>query len=206
MAGIIGRREALAARWSTRRNQVLAHRQCSSPSTTDLLDRVADGTIEIAVLYAPQQRPGLRIDLLIEEKLVLVTTGAADHRPTTDEYVHVDWGPEFAAQQRLAFPELASAGVSTNLGPLGLGHVLASGGAGYFRRAAVQRHIEAGRLRVVDGAPEFLYPAYAVYAADADTALVAPALDGLREVAGTQPPAAPRRARPRANVRARSRS
>ncbi len=153
----------------------------------DLLDRVADGTVEIAVLYAPQQRPGLRIDLLIEEKLVLVTTGAADRLPTPDEYVHVDWGPEFATQHRLAFPELASAGVSTSLGPLGLAHMLASGGAGYFRRAAVRRHVEAGRLHVVEGAPEFLYPAYAVYAAGADLELITPALEALREVAGPQP-------------------
>jgi DNA-binding transcriptional LysR family regulator len=170
----------------------------------DLLDRVADGTVDVAVVYTPQQRPGLRIDLLIEERLVLVSTAGADHRPTPDDYVHVDWGPEFEAQLRLAFPELASAAISTSLGPLGLGHLLASGGAGYFRGAAVRRHLEAGRLHVVAGAPEFLYPAYAVYAAGADAELLAPALAALREVAGTQPPAAPRRARPRLKVRGRS--
>jgi LysR family transcriptional regulator, flagellar master operon regulator len=156
------------------------------------------------VLYAPQQRPGLRIDLLIEEKLVLVSTAAADRRPTPDECVQVDWGPEFAAQQRLAVPELASAGVSTSLGPLGLAHLLASGGAGYFRRAAVRRHLEAGRLHLVAGAPEFLYPAYAVYAAGADAELIAPGLTVLREVAGTQPPAAPVRQRSRVKARART--
>lgn len=170
----------------------------------ELLDRVADGTIDIGLVYAPPPRPGLRIDLLIEEKLVLVSTTGPDERPSPDEYVHVDWGPEFETQLRLAFPELASAAVSTTLGPLGLGHLLASGGAGYFRRAAVRRHLEAGRLHLVAGAPAFLYPAYAVYAAGADADLLAPALAALREVAGTQPPASPRRARQRVRAPARS--
>jgi LysR family transcriptional regulator, flagellar master operon regulator len=35
---------------------------------------VAEGVLDIAVLYAPQHRQGLKIELLFEEKLVLVTT------------------------------------------------------------------------------------------------------------------------------------
>ncbi|HSI56176.1 MAG TPA: LysR family transcriptional regulator [Ideonella sp.] len=150
----------------------------------DLLSRVSDGTLEIAVLYAPQQRPGLRIDLLIEEKLVFVTTSPEGAVPEPADYVYVDWGPEFAAQHSLAFPELSSAGVSASLGPLGREYVLAAGGAGYFRLDVVRSHIESGRLHLVKGTPEFLYPAYAVYSANADPQVVAPALEGLRRVAG----------------------
>ena len=40
----------------------------------DLLERVSNGSLDIAIVYAPQRRPGLMIDLLIEEKLILVTT------------------------------------------------------------------------------------------------------------------------------------
>ena len=40
----------------------------------DLIDQVAAGLVDVAVLYAPTPRPGLRIDLLLEEKLVFVTT------------------------------------------------------------------------------------------------------------------------------------
>lgn len=150
----------------------------------DLPGRVSDGTLDIAVLYAPQQRPGLRIDLLIEEKLVMVTT-APRKAPTPADYVYVDWGPEFAAQHGMAFPELSSAGVTASLGPLGLEYVLAAGGAGYFRLAVVREHLAAGRLHLVKGAPEFLYPAYAVYSEHADTEVLAPALDGLRQVVHT---------------------
>lgn len=169
----------------------------------DLLDRLSEGTLDLAVLYAPQQRPGLRIDLLIEEKLFLVTTDPDGAVPTPDEYVYIDWGPEFAAQHGLAFPALSSAGVSASLGPLGLEYLLAAGGAGYFRGAVIREHLAAGRLHLVEGAPQFLYPAYAVYSENADAELLAPALAGLRAaVAGHAGAAAPKpRRRSRAPAR-----
>jgi DNA-binding transcriptional LysR family regulator len=149
----------------------------------DLLNRVADGTLDLAVVYAPQQRPRLRIELLIEEKLVLVTTHPK--RPLRPaDYVYVDWGSEFAMQHSLAHPELSSAGVSASLGPLGREYLLAAGGSGYFRLAVVRRDLQAGRLHRVPGAPEFLYPAYVVTAAHADAQLVDPAVEALRKVAG----------------------
>lgn len=40
--------------------------------------------LDIAVLYAPQHRPGLKIEFLFEEKLVLVTTDPdASRLPTS---------------------------------------------------------------------------------------------------------------------------
>ncbi len=149
----------------------------------DLLDKVVAGALDMAIVYAPQQRPGLRIELLIEEKLVMVTTSKRRKLPRPADYVYVDWGPEFAAQHALAFPELSNAAVTAGLGPLGREYLLATGGAGYFRLDVVQRHLDTGQLYRVPEAPEFLYPAYAVYAVGADPKIVNPALAGLRQVA-----------------------
>jgi DNA-binding transcriptional LysR family regulator len=156
-----------------------------------LIRQVSEGILDIAIVYAPQQRPGLRIELLIEEKLVLVTTMRRARAPRPADYVYVDWGPEFAAQHNLAFPELSSAGVFAGLGPLGRAYLLEAGGSGYFRLSVVRDHLESGRLRRIPGAPEFLYPAYAVYSDQSDLKVVTPALAGLRHVAGaeTQTPA-----------------
>ena len=47
----------------------------------DLIKHVASGSVDAAIMYAPQHLPGLKIDLLMEETLVLVTTdpeGALD--------------------------------------------------------------------------------------------------------------------------------
>jgi DNA-binding transcriptional LysR family regulator len=161
----------------------------------NLLDRVATGVLDIAIVYAPQQRPGLRIELLIEEKLVMVTTSKSADAPRPKDYVYVDWGPEFAAQHSLAFPELSNAGIIAGLGPLGREYVLAAGGSGYFRLDVVRDHLKSGRLHRVPNAPEFLYPAYAVYADGADATAVRPALAGLRHVARLNSPPAPRSGR-----------
>ena len=91
-------------------------------------------------------------------------------KPRASDYVYVDWGPDFAAQHGLAFPELSNAAVKAGLGPLGREYLLAAGGTGYFRLDVVRAHLESGRLRRVPDMPEFLYPAYAVYAADCDLA------------------------------------
>ena len=153
-----------------------------------LLERVADGVLDLALVYAPQQRPGLKVELLIEEKLVLVTTARKAAIPKSANYVFVDWGPEFTAQHHLAFPHLANAATAVGLGPLGLEYMLEAGGAGYFRTSAVLGHVRSGRLRVVTDAPVFLHPAYAVYPEGADAKMITPALVGLRHVAGTEAP------------------
>jgi LysR family transcriptional regulator, flagellar master operon regulator len=155
-----------------------------------LMDQVSEGILDIAVLYAPQHRLGLKVELLMKEKLVLVTTAKGRKSPAaespTGDYVYVDWGPEFAAQHNLTYPERANPGTYVGLGPLGLQYILKAGGSGYFRAHAVAPYLRNRRLRLVHGAPEFLYPAYAVYSEGADLKIMAPALAGLRHIAKAQ--------------------
>jgi len=161
-----------------------------------LMNQVAEGVIDIAVMYAPQHRPGLKIELLMKEKLVLVTTARRKAKPRSGDYVYVDWGADFAAHHNLTFPELSNPGTYVGLGPLGLQYILKAGGSGYFRQNAVAPYLRSGRLGLVRGAPEFLYPAYAVYSEDADPKIVTPALAGLRSVGAAQQGKRTRRARP----------
>lgn len=151
-----------------------------------LMDQVGAGVIDIAIMYAPQHRPGLKVELLLEEKLVLVETPRSRSGAHRSDYVYVDWGPEFTAHHNLAFPELANAPALMGLGPLGLRYILEVGGSGYFRRHAAAPYLRSGKLRLVPDAPEFFYPAYAVYSEGADMEILAPALKGLRRVASLQ--------------------
>lgn len=153
-------------------------------SSEVLMEQIANGTLDIAIVYAPHYRPGIRVELLIEEKLVLVTTHAEASPPDAADYVYVDWGREFGEQHSLIYPEWSRPAVSSDFGPLVREYLLAKGGAGYFRLGVVRAHLEAGRLRRVRGAPEFPYPAYAVYAEDTDGSVLARALEGLRHAAG----------------------
>lgn len=148
-----------------------------------LLERVEDGTLDLAVLYNPPPRPGLVCELLLEEKLVMVTT-APDGGLDPRRYLYVDWGPSFAASHQAAFAELSNAPVSVSLGPLALGYLLGVGGAGYFRAAIVAPHIARGALFPVRAAPQFSHAACVVYAAAHGGEVLARAREGLRMVAG----------------------
>ena len=121
-------------------------------------------------MYAPQHRPSLKIDLIVEEELVLVTTNPEARLLDNIDHVHVDWGPDFALRYGIGFPE-ATPSLFVNLGPLGLDYILSAGGSGYFRMHAVQSHMASGRLHLVPAAPQFSYPVYAVYSANADDAV-----------------------------------
>lgn len=152
----------------------------------DLLNQVANGLIDMAVMYAPPPRPGLRRDLLLEEKLVMVTTSQEGDVNASTDLVSVDWGPIFARDYAASFPDAPSPELFVNLGPLALNYVLSAGGTGYFRRMEVEPHLAAGRLRLVPGMPQFSYPIYAAYATGLDQTLVGPALAGLRSVASVR--------------------
>jgi DNA-binding transcriptional LysR family regulator len=150
-----------------------------------LVRHVAEGLLDVAVVYAPRNLPGLKVEQLVDETLVMVTTNV--DQPLSDEhgYVYVDWGPDFGAQHGTAFPTLANPALLVGLGPLGLSYILKTGGAGYFRMSSVRPYLANGRLSFVPGAPEFHYPAYVVYALNNDSESLEPALKGLREIAST---------------------
>ena len=61
----------------------------------DLMEALIDGRANLGVMYTPQARPGLTVEPLLEEQLVMVSTQHdPPHEPVSD-YVYVDWGPEF---------------------------------------------------------------------------------------------------------------
>lgn len=151
----------------------------------DLINQVATGLVDIAIMYAPQHRPGLKIDLLMEEELICVTTNPDASLSDGLDYVQVDWGSDFALHHGGAVPEVTPS-MSVNLGPLALSYILAEGGSGYFRMRAVLPHLESGRLHRVPGMPHYAYPIYAVHSAHADDETVGAALAGLRSVSETQ--------------------
>jgi len=150
----------------------------------ELMLRLAEGHLDLAVMYSPTARTGLTVAKILEERLILVATDAASTAAYDPGYVFVDWGPEFQAGHARAFPDLPSPLLAVNTGLLGLRHILAAGGAGYFPRRIVREHLESGRLHAVTGAPEFARPAFAVHpAASAAEPWFARALAGLDRLA-----------------------
>jgi LysR family transcriptional regulator, flagellar master operon regulator len=150
----------------------------------DLMHGLVEGRIDIGVMYTPQSRPGLTVEQLLEERLVLVSTEENGEPQPDGGYVYIDWGAEFYAHHSFHFPDYAGAGVVANIGWLGLQHILQEGGSGYFPFRLVAAHCQDGRLHRRPEAPEFRLPAYAVYPDEPGSDAVGLALRAMRQAAG----------------------
>jgi DNA-binding transcriptional LysR family regulator len=149
----------------------------------DLMQGLVEGRLDIGVMYTPQSRPGLTVEPLLEERLVLVSTDPAGRSEPGLGYVYIDWGSEFYAKHSASFPDYIGPAVTASIGWLGLQHILENGGSGYFPMRLVRPYFKNGRLVGVPGAPEFSLPAYVVYPAEGDPELLEKALNGIRRVA-----------------------
>lgn len=145
----------------------------------DIMQGLVQGTIDIGLMYTPENRPGLGIEYLFDESLLLVTT-EPDMAWQNERYVHISWGPEFEAQFTTHYPEAQAPALVANIGWLGIQQILHSGGAGFFPRRITREHIEAGRLWRVADSPVFSLPVYLVYPQDRNDEAMQKALEGLR--------------------------
>jgi len=143
-----------------------------------LFGKLENRMLDLALVHRPDYFPGLQVEQLLEEKLIMVSA------PHSDEpYLFVNWGAEFKAQHDIALPQRRRASLCFNLGPLALQYLLTVGGSGYFRSRVVQRHLNQKSLVAVPNAPEFTYPLYAVYPAENQAGALQAALDAARSVA-----------------------
>lgn len=123
-----------------------------------LNEKLERGLIDLAIVHQPEYWPGMQIEQLLEEKLILVKS-AQNPNP----YVFIDWGDHYKRQHDASLPQFAKATRRFNLGPLGLNFILENGGQGYFRTRVVERLLSDGALIHVTDYPEFSYPVYLVY-------------------------------------------
>jgi LysR family transcriptional regulator, flagellar master operon regulator len=148
----------------------------------DLMEALILGRASVGVLYSPHARPGLTVEPLLEERLVMVSTQATPPREPQSDYIYIDWGPEFFAQHSLAFPNFAGAALTVNIGLPGLQYLLTNGGTAYFPARMLREHERAGRLHRVPGAPEFRLPVYICFPSKSDSALLSLAISSIRKV------------------------
>lgn len=197
VGGRIGLWEEYLLRWLPAMRAEMPHVAVRAESALEpeLMQGLVEGRIDIGVMYTPQSRPGLKVEQLFIEQLVLVST-RRDHPPGPQQnYVYIDWGPEFYARHIALFPDFSGAALTANIGWLGLQHVLENGGSGYFPRRIVAPLIRSGRLYVAEGAPDFNMAAYVAFHDDGDNAIITQAVALMRQLALAQvklsPPAKP---------------
>ncbi len=144
-----------------------------------------EGVIQAALVYTPQLRPGVHVEKILDEELVMV---AAWEAPTLDHltgrYAFVDWGPEFVHAHAIHLPDLTNPGLTLSLGAMSADFIRNRQLAAYLPARYVKRYIDQGELHLVPDAPSFPYPAWAVWRDDIEPGLQANAERILRAVAG----------------------
>ena len=156
--------------------------RCELGLSHGLIHDLIEGLLDVGVMYTPQSRVGLKVELLVSEELILLEADSPPGQDWPGDRIYVDWGQEFHRSYRLHFPDEPGPGLLVGLGTLGFEHLLRHGGSGYFPRTLASPHIAAKRIRVVNDAPTFALPIYVVYPEQGDMTVIGRALDGLREL------------------------
>ena len=151
----------------------------------DLMHRLIEGSLDIGLMYTPRHSPGLIVEHLFDETLVLVSSRAGDSGPG-DDYIYIEWGPGFYAQHAQSYPDLARPSQLANIGWLGVQLILQNGGSCFLPARMVAAFIKQGQLHRVANSPRYLLPAYMVYPRESDNPVMQQAIAGLRELAGME--------------------
>jgi len=149
----------------------------------ELMDRIVDATLDIAVVYRAIQRPGLIIEHIFDEELVLITSEKSTGEIPGSKYAFVNWGPEFAGDHAETYPLTQHTGLQLDLGAIAINYLFNTEASGYFPLRVAKPYLSNGRLRLVSRARRFVYPVYIVYPEDRDEESLDPVLAGLRQIA-----------------------
>jgi len=143
---------------------------------------LVEGMVQVALMYTPQLRPGLIVEKALDDDLVMVASYPDASAEDPDDYLFVDWGPEFVHAHALALPHLMNSGLTMSLGALSADYIMNRRAKGYLPARAVRQRLDAGKLHIVANAPRFSYPAWVVWRDDLDEDLVADARAALSKV------------------------
>jgi DNA-binding transcriptional LysR family regulator len=130
-----------------------------------LFSRVMDGTMDIAFLYDAPQGVNVGSQPLKTIKLRMVSSEPLKQLPGdwSEDFMHVDWGLNYAVQFAAEFPEIESVKMTTGLGRIAHEHLKRAKGYAYLAEPAVQESIDKGELFYVPNTPVFKRKAYAIY-------------------------------------------
>ena len=122
----------------------------SDPSL--VLQRLAQGVLDAALLHEPRPRNGIKIERLFDDHLVLVSTVPRKAVRWHPAYVYVEWGEDFHNQHAVIMPAEITPPVSFTDGRWGLDFILHYGGSAYFPIRQIAHLVEHGRLFIVEKA------------------------------------------------------
>jgi len=151
-----------------------------------IMDQLVNGLLDLGVLFEPRPIPGVVVETLADEPLWLVATHP-DETAWEDDYVAVYWGQEFQNAFARSFPLQPQPRIPFGLSAMAPRHILQHDGSAVLSARSVRGLVADGRLRRVQGAPEFVRPVFLAYReASASDPHTITAINGLKRVMGRE--------------------
>lgn len=142
-----------------------------------------EGIVQSALIYTPQLRPGIQVEKVTDDELILVSSVAdATLDSIQGSYVFVDWGPEFVQAHAINLPGLTNPGLTFALGSMTVDYISRRKLAAYVPARSVGELIADNRLHLVPDAPKFPYPVFHAWREDLDEEIIAVARNTLHRI------------------------
>ncbi|WP_342777728.1 LysR family transcriptional regulator [Roseovarius arcticus] len=171
-------------RWVDRLREIMP--QLNIRAEVGMPDRLTrlltEGVLHAALMYIPQVRPGLSVEKVIEEDLVLVAPWPDPTMDLEGRYLFVDWGPEFVQSHAHELPHLTNPGLTFALGAMATEFILLRNYAAYLPARYVKRYLDSGQLHLVPEAPVFPFPIWCILREDLDPEVAEMARSALLDV------------------------
>ncbi len=150
-----------------------------------LTQLLTQGTVQVTLTYMPHLRPGLRVQKVMNDDLVMVASWPDPSLNMKGRYLFVDWGPEFVQAHSIALPGLTHPGLTFVLGAMTAQFIITRSYAAYLPARYAKRFIDSGALHLVPEAPVFPYPIWSTWREDMDPEVANIAQDALRITANS---------------------
>ena len=122
-------------------------------------------TLDIAVIFDPPKVEELKVEKLVNLKLVLVSSyeDMGMDAIFKNGYIQTDWGTSFNIQHAQMTGGAAAASLHTSTGRIALDFMLEIGGSAFLPESIANPYIEAGQLYRVDDVPTVSRNVYAAF-------------------------------------------
>ena len=143
--------------------------RASAAAPAQINRALVDGELDMAFLYDPVLRSGIRIEQLFADRLVLAS--CQPKREWREIFVHFDWGESANAEIHAKVGDLPPTGIELELGILSLEWLTSTGGAGFVPERMAARHLREGTLAVIEGVPSVEFSPFICWRASLDAGI-----------------------------------
>lgn len=141
---------------------------------------LADGFLDLVVMYDPIFRRDMSVEKIYDDQLILVSANDSDK--WRDHYVHIEWGSSINDVIASKLNLSATTGLILDLGAQSAQWLIKEKMCGYMPRQIIRNELQSGELKVVNDSIAFDYPAYICWRSGYKGRLISDLVESLAQI------------------------